>query len=108
MAHVVKIGGREVVLTWSQEVAKRFAFRLAAIGGMPKQKELTSGATAGAAVAKIVWALLPKQDFVRYETPEDLFVDIDDDTEGLGIANAIAAIFSEMAPDPEKKRTSTK
>jgi hypothetical protein len=108
MSHLVKIGGREITLDWSQEVAKRFNYRLAAIGGMPKQKELTTPITAGAAIAKIVWALLPKADFARYETPEDLFVDLDHDTEGLIVAEAVAAIFSEMAPDAEKKRTSTK
>jgi hypothetical protein len=108
MDHHVKIGGREFFLTWSQEVAKRFAYRLATIGGMPKQKELTSAATAGVSVAKIVWALLPKQHHARYDGPEDLFVDIDDEVEGLAIANAVAAIFSEMAPSAEKKSNSKK
>jgi hypothetical protein len=108
MEHIVKINGREVSLSWTQEVAKRFAFRLATIGGMPKSKELTTPATAPAAIAKIVWALLPKADHARYESPEDLFVDIDQATEGLAIAEAVSAIFSDMAPDAEKKRSLTK
>lgn len=108
MAHVVKIGGREVTLAWSQEVAKRFAYRLASIGGMPTQKQFTTPATAAVAVAKVIWALLPKTDHARYESPEDLFVDIDEETEGTAIAEAVAAIFSDMAPSPEKKRSLTK
>lgn len=107
MSHTVKIAGREIVLTWTNEVAKRFFFRLASIGGMPRQKDFTNPASAAASVAKVVWALLPKADLSRYESPEDLFVDIGDD-EAAGVAEAVAAIFSEMAPDPEKKSSSRK
>jgi hypothetical protein len=105
MAHVVKIGGQEITLSWSQEVAKRFYFRLAALGGMPRPKEFTNPASAAAAVTKVLWALLPRADFARYESPEDLFVDISDE-ESPAVAEAVAAIFSDMAPDAEKKRSS--
>lgn len=108
MAHKITIAGREIELEWTQETAKRFAFRLAGIGGMPTQRQFTQPQSAAAAVVKVLWALLPKADFMRYETPEDLFVDIDGEAEHLAIGQAVTAIFSEMAVTPEKKRTSKK
>lgn len=107
MSHTVKIGGREILIAWNQETAKRYNFRLSTIGGHPTSRELTTPATASAAVCKILWALLPSSEIGRYATPEDLFVAIDD-SEGDAIAEAIVGVYADMAPTPQKKMTSTK
>jgi hypothetical protein len=103
MIYKIKVAGREIELAWTQETAKRYAYRLSAIGGQPTQKELSSAVTASAALCKLLWALLPKAEHARYETPEDLFVAIDEQAEGEAIAKAIVGIFSEMAVDAQKK-----
>lgn len=108
MSHETTIGGRKVELAWTQEVAKRFRFRLSSIGGHPTQRELTNRATADAAVCKILWALLPSSELGRFPTPEDLFVAIDQETESESISRAIHAVYDDMNPTPEKKRTSRK
>jgi hypothetical protein len=108
MSHLVKIGGREVVISWNQETAKRYNFRLSCIGGHPTKRELTTPALASAAVCKLLWALLPASEIGRYATPEDLFVDIDQDTESEAISLAIIGVFADMAPTKEKKTTSQK
>jgi hypothetical protein len=105
MSHETTIGGQKVELAWTQEVAKRFRFRLSSIGGHPTQRELTNRATADAAVCKILWALLPASELGRYATPEDLFVAIDQETESESISKAIHAVYNDMTPPPEKKRT---
>ena len=104
MAHIVKIDGREVAISWNRETAKRYNFRLSSIGGHPTQRELTTPATSSAAVCKILWALLPASEIGRYATPEDLFVAIDDEDGGM-IATAIVGIYADMAPTKEKKTT---
>jgi hypothetical protein len=108
MSQSITINGRAVELTWNNETKKRFAFRLQSIGGHPSNKLLSRAATAPAAYAKILWALLPKDAIGDYDTPEDLFVAIDQDNEGSDIAKAIAAIYGEMAPTDEKKSTGAK
>jgi len=108
MSHETIIGGRNVSLTWSQEIAKRFRFRLSAIGGHPTTRELTSPATADAAVCKLLWAMLPTQEIGRYPTPEDLFVAIDQDSESESIGIAIRGVYADMEPTPEKKTTTKK
>lgn len=108
MSHAVKIGGREILISWNQETAKRFNFRLSTIGGHPSQRELTTPATSSAAVCKILWALLPASEIGRYPTAEDLFVDIDDANEGEAISKAIIGIYADMAPTEQKKTSSTK
>ena len=108
MSQAVKIGGREILIHWNQESAKRFNYRLSTIGGHPTKRELTTPATASAAVCKILWALLPASEIGRYATPEDLFVDIDDENEGEAISKAIIGIYDEMSPTEQKKTSSTK
>ena len=105
MSHNVKIGGREVVISWNQETAKRYNFRLSSIGGHPTKRELTTPATSSAAVCKLLWALLPSSEIGRYATPEDLFVAIDQDTESEAISLAIIGVFADMNPTEEKKST---
>jgi len=108
MAHEITIGGRAILLSWNQEIAKRFNFRLSSIGGHPTQREVTTIATSSAAVCKILWALLPAAEIGRYATPEDLFVAIDQETESEAIAKAILGVYGEMSPTPEKKSTTKK
>lgn len=108
MSHNVKIGGREVVISWNQETAKRYNFRLSSIGGHPTKRELTTPATSSAAVCKILWALLPASEIGRFQTPEDLFVAIDQETESEGISLAILGVYADMNPSKEKKTTSKK
>jgi len=104
----VKIGGREIALKWTQETAKRFHYRLSQIGGHPTQRELTGARTRDAAACKLLWAFLPPAELGSYPTPEDLFVAIDQETEGLQLGEALAKIYGEMAVDAEKKRSLTK
>jgi len=108
MKREITIGGRRSFLEWTHETAKRFRFRLSSIGGHPSQIELTSPTTADAAVCKLLWAMLPSQDVVRYATPEDLFVAIDQDKESEIISEAIIGVYADMEPTPEKKRTTKK
>jgi len=108
MGHAVKIGGREIVISWNQETAKRYNFRLSCIGGHPSKRELTTPALASAAVCKLLWALLPASEIGRFATPEDLFVAIDQDTESEDISKAIIGVFADMNPAKEKKTTSQK
>lgn len=107
MPHAVKIGGREILIDWNQETAKRFNFRLSNIGGHPTKRELTTPATASAAVCKILWALLPSSEIGRYATPEDLFVALDD-ADNESNAAAIVAVYADMTPTAQKKMTSEK
>jgi hypothetical protein len=104
----VKIGGREIALKWTQETAKRFHYRLSQIGGHPTQRELTGARTRDAAACKLLWAFLPLAELGSYPTPEDLYVAIDQETEGLELGKALAEMYAEMVPDAEKKSTLTK
>jgi len=108
MSHAVKIAGRDVVISWNQETAKRYNYRLSCIGGPPSMRELKTPATASAAVCKLLWALLPASEIGRYASPEDLFVAIDQETESEGISKAILGVFADMNPSAEKKTTSKK
>lgn len=108
MEFPVIIGGRKIALKWTQETAKRFHFRLQTIGGHPTSRELTGARTRDAAACKLLWAFLPPAEIGNYPTPEDLFVAIDQETEGLELGQALAAIYAEMNPSAEKKSTSKK
>jgi len=108
MTHPVKIDGREVVLEWTQETAKRYAYRMGELGGEPTGKQLSNPRTVTTALFKVLWALLPPAEFARHDDPESLFVAVDHDTEGETIFAAIAAIYHDRSPDAEKKSTSMK
>jgi len=105
MAQEITIGGRKVAIVWNRETEKRFQFRLSTIGGHPTQRELTTPATSSSAVCKVLWALLPASEIARFATPEDLFVEIDQESESEVIASAIIAIYAEMATSKQKKTT---
>lgn len=108
MTHKCTIAGREVELAWTQETAKRFAFRMGQIGGEPTGRELTNPKTVATALFKALWGLLPPAEFQRYPDPEALFVAVDHDTEAEGIYQAITAVYADRAPDAEKKSSSMK
>ena len=108
MIHDVTIAGRKVSLEWSQETAKRYAFRLGEVGGEPTGKQLSDPRTVTTALFKVLWGLLPPMEFARHATPEELFVSVDHDEEGEAIYGAIKAIFEERFVSPEKKSTSKK
>lgn len=106
MAHIIRIGGREVALEWTQETAKRYAYRMGELGGEPTGKQLTNPKTVTTALFKVLWALLPAGEFSRHPDPESLFVAVDHETEGEAIFAAIAAIYADRSPTTEKKSTS--
>ncbi len=105
MGFPVTIGEREVVLDWTQDVAKRLAFRSSRIGGAPAMRALTTPKTAVYAVTTWLWLLLPPAVHDQYATPEDLFVAIDHEEDGPAIHAALVAVFSEMGASDEKKST---
>jgi hypothetical protein len=78
------------------------------IGGEPFGKELTNPKTVTTALFKVLWGLLPAAEFQRHATPEDLFVEVEHETEGPAIYQAIKGIYEDRFPDPEKKSTLTK
>lgn len=108
MTHKCTIAGREVELAWTQESAKRYVYRMGTIGGEPTPRELNNPKTVTSALFKVLWALLPSAEFLRYPDPEALFVAVDHETEGESIYAAIKGIYADRVPDTEKKSTSTK
>jgi hypothetical protein len=108
MNHACTIAGREVDLAWTQESAKRFAFRMGEIGGEPTGKQLSNPKTVTTALFKVLWGLLPSAEFARHSDPEALFVAVDHETEGPAIYQAIKAVYEDRFDDPEKKSTLTK
>ena len=105
MASIVKIAGREVEIAWTQESAKRYAFRMGDIGGEPTPQQLSNAKTVTSALFKVLWGLLPPNEFAKYPDPESLFVAVDHDSEAEGIFEAIKDVYAERFPEPEKKRT---
>jgi len=107
MPHEIKIAGRTVTLAWTQETAKRFAYRMGEAGGEPTGKQLSNPKTVTTALFKVLWGLLPAAEFQRHPDPEALFVAVDHDAEGEAIFSALRDIYSERFPTEEKKSTST-
>ena len=108
MKHSCTIAGRAVELAWTQETAKRFAYRMGEIGGEPTGKQLTNPKTVTTAIFKALWGLLPPVEFARYPDPESLFVAVDHDKEGEAIFAAINGVYLDRFPSEEKKSTLTK
>ena len=107
MSYPVVISGRKVSLAWSQETAKRYSFRMGEIGGEPTGKQLSNPKTVTTALFKVLWGLLPPNEFSRYPDPESLFVAVDHDAEGEVIFDAIKGVFSERFVSDEKKSSLT-
>ena len=108
MKHSCTIAGRAVELAWTQETAKRFAYRMGEIGGEPTGKQLTNPKTVTTAIFKALWGLLPPVEFARYPDPESLFVAVDHDKEGEAIFAPINGVYLDRFPSEEKKSTLTK
>ena len=107
MSHEVKIAGRTVALEWTQETAKRYAYRMGELGGEPTGKQLSNPRTVTTALFKVLWGLLPPIEHARHADPEALYVAVDHDTEGEAIYHALTAIYQDRSPSDEKKSTST-
>lgn len=107
MKHQLTIAGEPVEIEWTTETAKRYAFRMAQIGGSPTQKQLSNPKTLTVSIFKILWCLLPPAVFAAHDSPESLFVAAQDD-EIPGIITAVGGIFSDWAETAEKKSTGLK
>lgn len=105
MGHSITIAGKPVELSWSQDVAKRMAYRASQIGGGPKDSDFGNPRKAAAAVTALLWMILPPKVHSDYDTPEDLFVALDHENDAEAIHEALAAIVAEMSPSEEKKST---
>jgi len=108
MKHPLTIAGKPVEIEWTQETAKRFAFRMGTIGGEPRGKDFTNPRKVESSLFKVLWGLLPSSEFAKYEDAESLFVAVDHETEGEAIFAAINGIYADRFPDEEKKSTSMK
>ena len=108
MSHEITIAGRKLELEWTQETAKRFAFRMGEIGGEPTGKQLSNPRTVATALFKVLWGLLPPNEFARYPDPESLFVAVDHEAEAEAIFASIGGIYEDRFPSKEKKSTSRK
>lgn len=103
--NVVKIGGRNIVLAWTNETQRRYKIRIAQAGGHPTKSEMTSAGTAEAAFMRMLWALLPREEAAKYVGPmaiEDMAAEInEDDLES--VFKAVARVFDEAVASDEKK-----
>lgn len=105
MIHQCTIAGREVSIGWTVETQRRVAFRSQESGIDPNISDLANKRKAGAAMAKLLWLLLPPDEFARHGTPEDLFAAIDHEAESEAIAKAVLGVVGEMIASDEKKST---
>jgi hypothetical protein len=78
------------------------------IGGSPTPAQLRNPKTVTTALFKMLWCLLPKPEFAKYESPEELFAVVNHETESVGIFEAINGIFSDWSETDEKKSTGNK
>ena len=108
MSYLVKVAGREVELAWTQETAKRFAYRMGEVGGEPTAKQFTNPRTVETALFKVLWALLPSTMLASYPDPESLFLAVDHETEGEAIFKAINKVYEDRYPNAAKKKPSKK
>ena len=108
MSYLVKIAGREVELTWTQETSKRFAYRMGEVGGEPTSKQFTNPRTVATALFKVLWGLIPPSLLASYSDPEALYMAVDHETESEAIFAAINKIYEDRFPEVTKKKTSKK
>ena len=104
MPYALTIGGKPTAIAWSQEVAKRYNFRVSRLGfdpfsvvGKPSKREF--------ALVCILWLVLPQDVHLQFATAEDLHVAINhqDPAEVTAITAALVAIIEDMFPSAEKK-----
>lgn len=105
MPATVTIGGEAVSLAWTQEIARRYAFRCSQIGGGPRLADFSHAKKAAAAVTSFLWLILPGPVHARYPSPEELFVALEE-TDPAEIHAAVMAVLADMNPPAEKKSTS--
>lgn len=110
MTHKITIGGNQVELAWTQEIASRYAFRVSKIGGAPSISDFRNPKKASAAVVTVLWLVLPPAIHQQYATPEDLYIAInfDDSDEVKSIFDGVLAVIGDMDVSDEKKSTSKK
>ena len=104
----VTIGGKEVQLAWTQDVARRLAFRASRIGGGPSFADFRNQKKAAAAITTFLWLILPVEVHAKFSTPEDLFLAIDHETEAAAIHAACIAVIGSMQLSADEKKTPLK
>jgi len=107
MKHKVIIAGEEVELEWNQGTQRQIEFRMSEIGGAPTSAQLRNPKTSVSAWFKILWGLLPRDEFNKYPDPESLYIAVDQESEGEGIIHALIEINKESTAKetPQKKRS---
>ncbi len=107
--HKAMVGGQEVELAWTQDIANRFPFRCSKIDVDPKQlyRDFSKPRKAQAAITSFLWLLLPPSEHSKYSTPEDLYLVITAE-DAPSIHAAIMGVIADMIPSDEKKSTSSK
>ena len=101
----ITIGGETVHLAWTQDVARRLAFRASKIGGGPSFADFRNRKKAAAAITSFLWLILPADVHARFTTPEELFLAIDHETEATAIHTAIMAVIGSMKLADDEKKT---
>lgn len=109
MDHSVKIAGKEVILSWTQERLRSFGFRASKIGANPAElfRDFRNPLKAEYAVTSFLWLLLPDEEYRKYPLPDDLIEAIDPE-DAAAIFSAVVGIIALMSPSAEKKSSSRK
>lgn len=107
MSYKLTIAGQKTEVAWTQETAKRYAFRASKLGIDPFRLMATPAKREYTLIC-ILWLVLPQEIHLQFATPEDLHVAIDHDTETPAIATALDGVIGDMFPDAEKKSSGTK
>lgn len=107
MSATVKIDGKEIALRWDNSTARQVRFRQSALGEsiVSILRDIQKPAKAEAAMAKLLWAMLP--DVSQYPTPESLWLSIADE-DMVDAGKAVMAILAESSPSDQKKTSSGK
>lgn len=108
MTYSIKIGGRDIALKWDRRSELAYHYRMSCIGGHPSKSQIAGEKTAISSLFKILWALLPSAEHIKYQTPEDLFVEVDHESETEAIYSAINNMFADNQNNVEKKSSTTK
>lgn len=104
----ITIGGETVHLAWTQDVARRLAFRASKIGGGPTFADFRNPKKAAAAITSFLWLILPADVHARFYTPEELFVAIDHQNEAASIHAAVMSVIGSMQLSDAEKKTPLK
>ena len=104
MPEVVTIAGEDVSLVWNIATQRNLPIRASKAGLAYEQllRDFQKPRKAEYAVTAMLWLLLPDTVYRKYETPEDLFSDLNDD-DAEKIVTSILEVLSSAAVDAEKK-----